>query len=94
MHFESLNIIEPILRSIKEEGYTIPTPIQEQAIPIILRGTDLIGCAQTGTGKTCAFAVPILQLLSNNKSFRQKKKNTQPYCYTNKGAGNTDRGKF
>lgn len=74
MHFESLNIIEPILRSIKEEGYTIPTPIQEQAIPIILRGTDLIGCAQTGTGKTCAFAVPILQLLSNNKSYDKKKK--------------------
>jgi ATP-dependent RNA helicase RhlE len=74
MHFELLNIIEPILRSIKEEGYTIPTPIQEQAIPIILRGTDLIGCAQTGTGKTCAFAVPILQLLSNNKSFDKKRK--------------------
>lgn len=74
MHFESLNIIEPILRSIKEEGYTIPTPIQQQAIPIILRGTDLIGCAQTGTGKTCAFAVPILQLLSNNKSYDKKKK--------------------
>jgi ATP-dependent RNA helicase RhlE len=74
MHFESLDIIEPILRSIKEEGYTIPTPIQEQAIPIILRGTDLIGCAQTGTGKTCAFAVPILQLLSKNKAFDRKKK--------------------
>ena len=63
MHFESLNIIEPILRSLKEEGYTIPTPIQIQAIPIILQGNDLIGCAQTGTGKTAAFAVPILQLL-------------------------------
>jgi ATP-dependent RNA helicase RhlE len=74
MHFESLNIIEPILRSIKEEGYIIPTPIQQQAIPIILRGTDLIGCAQTGTGKTCAFAVPILQLLSKNKSFDKKRK--------------------
>jgi ATP-dependent RNA helicase RhlE len=74
MHFESLNLIEPILRSIKEEGYTIPTPIQQEAIPIILRGTDLIGCAQTGTGKTCAFAVPILQLLSRNKSFDNKRK--------------------
>ncbi len=74
MHFESLNIIEPILRSIKEEGYTIPTPIQQEAIPIILRGNDLIGCAQTGTGKTCAFAVPILQLLSSNKSFDKKRK--------------------
>ena len=74
MHFESLNIIEPILKSLKEEGYTIPTPIQVQAIPIVLQGTDLIGCAQTGTGKTAAFAVPILQLLSKDKSFDRKKK--------------------
>ena len=74
MHFESLNIIEPILKSLKEEGYTIPTPIQVQAIPIVLQGTDLIGCAQTGTGKTAAFAVPILQLLSKNKSFDKKRK--------------------
>jgi ATP-dependent RNA helicase RhlE len=74
MHFESLNIIEPILRSLKEEGYAIPTPIQAQAIPIVLQGTDLIGCAQTGTGKTAAFAVPILQLLSKNKTFDRKKR--------------------
>jgi ATP-dependent RNA helicase RhlE len=74
MHFESLNIIEPILKSLKEEGYTIPTPIQVQAIPIVLKGIDLIGCAQTGTGKTAAFAVPILQILSSNKSFDKKKK--------------------
>lgn len=74
MHFESLNIIEPILKSLKEEGYLTPTPIQEQAIPIVLSGTDLIGCAQTGTGKTAAFAVPILQLLYNNRSFDKRKK--------------------
>lgn len=74
MNFESLSIIEPILKSLKEEGYTIPTPIQVQAIPIILKGTDLIGCAQTGTGKTAAFAVPILQLLSANRSFDRKRK--------------------
>ncbi len=74
MNFESLNIIDPILKSIKEEGYTIPTPIQIQAIPIVLQGTDLIGCAQTGTGKTAAFAVPILQILSNNKLFGNRKK--------------------
>jgi ATP-dependent RNA helicase RhlE len=74
MHFESLNIIEPILKSLKEEGYTIPTPIQVQAIPIVLQGTDLIGCAQTGTGKTAAFAVPILQLLSNTRTFDKKRK--------------------
>lgn len=63
MTFDSLNLIEPILRSIKTEGYTTPTPIQEQAIPIVLEGKDLLGCAQTGTGKTAAFAIPILQLL-------------------------------
>jgi ATP-dependent RNA helicase RhlE len=74
MHFESLNIIEPILKSLKEEGYTLPTPIQTEAIPIVLQGTDLIGCAQTGTGKTAAFAVPILQLLFQNKSFEKRKK--------------------
>lgn len=74
MQFESLNIIEPVLRSLKEEGYLVPTPIQTQAIPIILKRTDLIGCAQTGTGKTAAFAVPILQLLYNSKSFERKKK--------------------
>jgi ATP-dependent RNA helicase RhlE len=74
MNFESLSIIEPILKSLKEEGYTIPTPIQVQAIPIILKGTDLIGCAQTGTGKTAAFAVPILQLLSAGRSFDRKRK--------------------
>jgi ATP-dependent RNA helicase RhlE len=73
MPFQSLNIIEPILRSLKEEGYTTPTPIQQQAIPIVLKGTDLLGCAQTGTGKTAAFAVPILQLLSANKTFDRKR---------------------
>jgi len=74
MQFKSLNIIEPILKSLKEEGYTTPTPIQLQAIPIILQGADMIGCAQTGTGKTAAFAIPILQKLSTNKSYDAKKK--------------------
>ena len=72
MHFESLNIIEPILKSLKEEGYTTSTPIQTQAIPVILSGKDLIGCAQTGTGKTAAFAIPVLQqLYSNGKISKQ-----------------------
>lgn len=74
MHFEQLNIIEPILKSLIQEGYTLPTPIQVQAIPIVLEGKDLIGCAQTGTGKTAAFAVPILQLLSKNKLTGRSKK--------------------
>jgi ATP-dependent RNA helicase RhlE len=74
MQFQSLNIIDPILRSLKEEGYITPTPIQAQAIPIVLEGKDLIGCAQTGTGKTAAFAIPVLQLLSTNKSIDKRKK--------------------
>lgn len=74
MQFKSLNIIDPILKSLQEEGYEIPTPIQQQAIPIVLQGTDLLGCAQTGTGKTAAFAIPILQLLSANKVFQNKRK--------------------
>lgn len=74
MSFQSLSIIEPILRSLKEEGYSTPTPIQEQAIPIVLNGFDLLGCAQTGTGKTAAFAIPILQLLSQNRVNEKKRK--------------------
>jgi ATP-dependent RNA helicase RhlE len=74
MEFQSLNIIDPILQALQEEGYTTPTPIQAEAIPIILQGTDLLGCAQTGTGKTAAFAIPILQLLSENKVYDKKRK--------------------
>lgn len=66
--FQDLNIIEPILKSLHEEGYTLPTPIQAQSVPVILRGSDLLGCAQTGTGKTAAFAIPILQLLNESPS--------------------------
>jgi len=69
MSFEKLNLIEPIYRALKTEGYTKPTPIQEQAIPILLERGDLLGCAQTGTGKTAAFAIPILQLLHNDELF-------------------------
>jgi len=67
MTFDQLDLIEPILNALKHEGYSQPTPIQEISIPIVLRGTDLLGCAQTGTGKTAAFAIPILQLLHENK---------------------------
>ena len=67
MTFEQLNLVEPILNALKHEGYTTPTPIQEVSIPIILKGTDLLGCAQTGTGKTAAFAIPILQHLYLDK---------------------------
>lgn len=67
MSFEKLGLIEPILLALKSEGYTEPTPIQEQAIPLLLSGHDLLACAQTGTGKTAAFALPIIQHLSQNE---------------------------
>ena len=70
MLFKDLKIIEPILRALNEEGYLAPTPIQEQAIPLILEGKDILGCAQTGTGKTAAFAIPMLQLLSKSHVFK------------------------
>ena len=65
MKFEQLGLIKPILDALKLQGYEQPTPIQEKAIPSILQGKDLLGSAQTGTGKTAAFAIPILQNLSN-----------------------------
>jgi len=74
MDFKSLNIIEPILKAVHEEGYTTPTPIQVQSIPLVLQGNDLLGCAQTGTGKTAAFGIPILQLLYANKTIERKKR--------------------
>ena len=64
MKFQDLRLSEPLLRAIGEKGYTDPTPIQQQAIPPVLEGRDLQGCAQTGTGKTAAFTLPILQLLA------------------------------
>ena len=67
MQFEDLKIIEPILKALKEEKYAIPTTIQEEAIPLILNKRDVLGSAQTGTGKTAAFAIPILQLLYNDR---------------------------
>lgn len=72
MSFENLNIIEPILKAVKNEGYVTPTPIQEKAIPLLFAGKDLLGCAQTGTGKTAAFAIPIMQALYNEKMSTKK----------------------
>ncbi len=63
MSFQHLNLIEPLLKALDNEGYTTPTPIQQQAIPHLLNRQDLLGCAQTGTGKTAAFSLPILQLM-------------------------------
>ncbi len=68
MLFKELSLIEPLLRALETEGYEQPTPIQEQSIPIVLARRDLLGCAQTGTGKTAAFALPMLQLLNEGKA--------------------------
>ncbi len=68
MTFKDLNIIEPVLEALIKEGYTTPTPIQEQAIPVLLQGRDVLGCAQTGTGKTAAFSIPIIQKLVSDRS--------------------------
>lgn len=67
MAFKKLELIDPILKALDAEGYTTPTPIQAQSIPLILERRDLLGCAQTGTGKTAAFAIPILQILFEQK---------------------------
>ncbi|QNL50721.1 DEAD/DEAH box helicase [Olivibacter sp. SDN3] len=68
MSFKELDLIPPLLKALDEEGYQSPTPIQQQAIPVVLKGSDLLGCAQTGTGKTAAFSLPILQQLSQQSS--------------------------
>ena len=82
MSFENLKLIEPILRALKTEGYTTPTPIQEQSIPIILQQRDLLGCAQTGTGKTTAFAIPILQLLYQDRLQHKEQKTIKALILT------------
>ncbi|RCH56715.1 ATP-dependent helicase [Mucilaginibacter hurinus] len=82
MSFENLNLIEPILKALKTEGYTQPTPIQAQAIPIVLQQTDLLGCAQTGTGKTAAFAIPTLQLLYNDRQQHKEQKTIKALILT------------
>ena len=66
MTFKELRLIPQILKTLEEQGYKKPTPIQQQSIPVLLKGKDLLGCAQTGTGKTAAFAIPIIQKMSNN----------------------------
>ena len=76
MSFENLKLIKPIQTAVMNAGYTTPTPIQVQAIPLILEGKDILGSAQTGTGKTAAFAIPILQILGEEREFgRPKRRN-------------------
>jgi ATP-dependent RNA helicase RhlE len=82
INFSELNLIEPLQKAVANEGYTTPTPIQAQAIPIILQGIDLLGVAQTGTGKTAAFSIPILQLLHNTHGFQRGKRNIKALIVT------------
>ncbi len=79
MSFKNLQLIEPVLRALANEGYTIPTPIQEKSIPSVLQKKDLLGCAQTGTGKTAAFVIPLLQLMYEEK---QKIQENVLHCKT------------
>lgn len=74
MSFNNLQLIEPVLKALSQEGYTNPTPIQEKSIPIILSKKDLIACAQTGTGKTAAFTIPLLQLIYEEQKLSAPRK--------------------
>lgn len=82
MQFKELNIIPSILKALENENYIQPTPIQEKAIPSILDGKDLLGCAQTGTGKTAAFAVPTLQLLCKGNGIHSARRNIRTLVLT------------
>jgi ATP-dependent RNA helicase RhlE len=71
--FEELGLAAPLLKALSAEGYTVPTPIQQQAIPLVMAGRDVQGIAQTGTGKTAAFALPIIhRLLANPKPAQRR----------------------
>ena len=82
MLFKDLNIIEPILKALVEQEYTEPTLIQEKAIPVVLNGKDVLGSAQTGTGKTAAFAIPILQHLYNKRQEHNRSRNIKTLIIT------------
>ncbi|RKN81678.1 DEAD/DEAH box helicase [Ulvibacterium marinum] len=82
MTFKDLGIAPPLLRAVEEEGYHTPTPIQQKAIPILLRGKDLLGVAQTGTGKTAAFGIPILHHLFNGQNGERGKRRIKALIVT------------
>ena len=82
MTFKDLEIVAPIQKALDSKGYTHPTPIQQQAIPLLLEGQDLLGCAQTGTGKTAAFAIPIIQKLFNSSNTQKRPKRIKALVVT------------
>lgn len=82
MTFDELGLMPEILSALKNEGYTHPTPIQQQAIPHVLQGKDVLGCAQTGTGKTAAFSIPMIQLLAQNEDAPKGKRKIKALVLT------------
>src|SRR5688572_3007971 len=68
MTFDELGLSPEVLKAVAETGYTTPTPIQEQAIPYVLQGRDVLGCAQTGTGKTAGFTLPMIDILASGRA--------------------------
>jgi len=82
MTFEDLNIIDPVLKALRKEEYSIPTPVQGKAIPLILNRKDVLGSAQTGTGKTAAFAIPIIQHLYHEKNRNAERPRTKALVIT------------
>ena len=92
MTFKELNLSAPLLRSVQEAGYETPSPIQAAAIPPVLAGRDLMGCAQTGTGKTAAFALPMLDRLTANAP--PQGRCPRPDSDPHPGAGFADRRKL
>jgi len=82
MTFKELNLVAPILKAVDREGYKAPSPIQAKAIPVVLEGRDLLGCAQTGTGKTAAFAIPILQRLYKQRMSGAQQRTVQALIIT------------
>ena len=80
MSFESLGLSAPVLQAITEKGYTTPTLIQEKAIPIVLMGRDVLGCAQTGTGKTASFVLPMIDILSEGRAKSRMRSGLRNCC--------------
>ena len=94
MTFQTLGLCTPILTALEEHGYERPSPIQEKAIPPALAGQDVLGCAQTGTGKTCAFAAPILQRLSASPCIPSARLIVWPPTFSGRSCGAPDRGRI
>lgn len=82
MTFNDLQLTEPLKKAVEKAGYTTPTPIQARSIPAILQGRDILGCAQTGTGKTAAFSIPTIQLLSSSSKDNGQKRNIRSLILT------------